>query len=875
MPLLKRMQNMEQSSCTEDRIQHVLERCLSGLGLDTPGKQLWNAGLCINRWCLEELVKRDPHNFLILLQKILKKTKEVLEQCRYELVVPLTLLFSSTLLKAPRVAPDCSVLHEAYLLFRSFLAWPEPCCSASKHLLNIIQQELRAPGISFQRLVRTEQGVSPEIHCSKTITVLVVSPDEDVPPEVQSVSEQLSSTQNSSRDISIILILHGFQAALGTNHNLQALYTALQAKQPEELEQLMEAVTDSMETAASTADLSTARRGLLHSMERLRESLVAPAPPDGCTDTGAVETFMLPFPKCHTCTWENDNFDFLNQILTSESEADSLADCFLKAEMDEDDNIDTSVDEEDEVEGSKVDHHILTTSSPSRNSISSSCSVVSTPSGSSGVESDFSEDTTHEDTEDGQYSQPKSRRKPKKKSRSLLGVERFSLLFKSPRSPGFCRRVQSMGSRGDFTKDVQRTGSLLKSSRSLCRQVHPLHASAAALDPLSPQKHMCVRRRPILSCDEGDVAEAPTLVKVVVFGGDREAGRLARAYSDLQQKESKCPRLTKACKLQFYFVPTKRRTTGSPGGGHTPTEGQIGSSTKAGASVESNGSVLENSTTDIAQMLGMIDPWYERNVLSLLSLSSDVLCQTACKEGDVSVSGGSVESLPLLADLVLYYCRHADQPVLLQLYQAELTLAGGEQRREVFIHSLELGHSAGTRAVKAMGAASKRFGIDEEREAVPLMLSVAYNKVAVSGRSQWTHTDMVCTSINLYKACRTPEHLDSRIESLQLTMTEVLKRQCSKSRKGYNQHICISEAKVDKVQVNGGEDGTTFSVCLDQDEKKFIQSVTRCEVSLCCKPGSSSDWRSYKPLPGQVQPLHPSYCSLLCLPITSFSASYP
>lgn len=35
------------------------------------------AGLCMNRWCLEELVRRDPHNFLILLQKILKKTREV------------------------------------------------------------------------------------------------------------------------------------------------------------------------------------------------------------------------------------------------------------------------------------------------------------------------------------------------------------------------------------------------------------------------------------------------------------------------------------------------------------------------------------------------------------------------------------------------------------------------------------------------------------------------------------------------------------------------------------------------------------------------------------------------------------------------------
>lgn len=34
---------------------------------------------------------------------------------------------------------------------------------------------------------------------------------------------------------------------------------------------------------------------------------------------------------------------------------------------------------------------------------------------------------------------------------------------------------------------------------------------------------------------------------------------------------------------------------------------------------------------------------------------------------------GSTGRLPLLTDLVLYYCRHADQPVLLQLYQAEVT----------------------------------------------------------------------------------------------------------------------------------------------------------------------------------------------------------
>lgn len=855
---------MEQSSCTEDRIQHSLERCLCHLGMDAPDKQLWNAGLCISRWCLEELVKRHPHNFLILLQKILQKTKEVLEECRYELVVPLTLLFSTALLRSPYLAPGCSVLQEAYLLFHHFLAWPEPCSSASKRLLVVIEQEIRAPGISFQRLVRTEQAISPDINCSKTLVLLLVSPESDLPQEVQLASEQLSTIHYSNRNIITTLILHSFQAAFGTKQDLQALQAALQRKELYELEQLYETITGSMETAASLADSTTAREGLLHSLEKLREGVGVPSG-DGYSENGSLEILTLPYPKCHTYLWEDSNFDVLKDLLLVDSDLDSPPECFPK--IDEDDAVDTSVDEEDELDSTKPDdqlqsHRISSASSSSRDSTFSGYSLSSSwsvPSASSGVESDFSEDTAHEDAEEGQGTHLKVRKKPKKKSKSLLGLERFSLLFKTPHSPSTCRRVRSMGYNGDITKDYLMTGAQLKHSGNAMRHHHPT-VSISPVDPSSPQKHICIRRRPILSCDEGDEAEVPTFVKVVAFGGDREAGRLARAYRDLQQKERKCPQLTRTCKLQFYFVPLKRRMASS-GGGHTPTEGQ-----------ESSGHEVEDSTTDIAQMLGLMDPWYDRNVLSLLSLSSEVLCEAAPKEEDVSSSTGSMEHrLPLLADLVLYYCRHADQTVLVQLYQAELTLAGGEKRREVFIHSLELGHTAGARAVKAMGAASKRLGIDEEREAVPLTLNMAYNKVAISGRSRWIHKVVACTSINLQKTCRNSEQLDSK-EGLQLTMTEVVKKQSSKSKKGYNQ-ILISEVKVDRVQVSTQEDGSTFAVCLDQDKKTFIQSVTRCEVSLCSKPGNSSDWRSYKTLPGQIQPLHPTFCSLLCLPITSFSAS--
>uniref|UniRef100_A0A8C6TC45 Phosphoinositide 3-kinase regulatory subunit 5 n=1 Tax=Neogobius melanostomus TaxID=47308 RepID=A0A8C6TC45_9GOBI len=671
-------QQTEQSSCTEDRIEHVLERCLCDLGLDTPDKQLWNAGLCINRWCLEELVKRDPQNFLILLNKILRKTEEVLLRCEYELVVPLTLLLSSALLKAPHVPADCGLLQEAYSLFHRFLSWPEPCSSACRRLLRSLQHEMRAPGISFQRLMRTEQGLPSVSHRSKTMTVLLVSPEEDTPPEVQCVSHQLSVPPSCSRDIHITLILQALQAALGATDR-SALHAALLVKH---------------------------------------------------------NTFIV-FHACYSISHCNHSCNY-----------------------------------------------------------------------SFGVDSDFSE-------EPGQHKSGEHRKKPKKKSKSLRGVERFSLLFKTPRSPMLCRRAQSMSCRTDLPRN--------KPHHDPCRQSQ----SSAS----SPMKHLCARKRPILSCDLTEEPEEVTQLRVVVFGGDKELGRLARAYSDLQRRDSK--QLAKRSKLHFYYIYYLSKF--------------FFSFIK---------DLFPDSTSNVAHMLGTVDPWYERNVLSLLSLSSDILCQVIYLIFILRPS--------LLTEMVLYYCRHAQQSVLVQLYQAELTLSGGERRVEVFVQSLELGHSAGTRAVKAMGAVSKRLGVDDEQEAAPLTLNIAYNKVAISGRSQWIELQKVCTSINLFKACRKHKQL----ESLQLMMAEVLKRQCSKSKK-----FCISEVKVDRAHVHAGSEGTTFAVCLDQDEKKFIQSVVRCEVSLCSKPGSSSDWRTYGTKPGQVQPLHPSYCSLLCLPLRSFCPS--
>lgn len=201
-------------------------------------------------------------------------------------------------------------------------------------------------------------------------------------------------------------------------------------------------------------------------------------------------------------------------------------------------------------------HDVIASPSTKKSScVPPTLSAFSKLSGSSDV--DITVETTQEDMKGECNIHLKPKKKPQKKSRSLLGVESLSFLFKATVSSNLCRRAKSMGCRGDLQK-------------SKYRQV----------EPVAPQKQMCIYRRPILSCDEGSLEDTCTLVKVVLFGGNREVGRLARAYCNLQKKKkNQCPRLTQKCKLQFYFVPTKR-SIGSPAEGHTLTGGQTGSSAK-------------------------------------------------------------------------------------------------------------------------------------------------------------------------------------------------------------------------------------------------------------------------------------------------------
>ncbi|XP_040187059.1 phosphoinositide 3-kinase regulatory subunit 5 isoform X1 [Rana temporaria] len=887
---------MQNTSCTEDRIQHALERCLHGLSRTPGSSSSWTAGLCLNYWSLEELVNREAANHIILAEKILDRTRQAQEKCEYELLAPLALMFHFAVLSAPWIPLECDLLLKAFETFHIFLTWPAPYCDIYQELLSFISEEQKAPGISYQRLVRAEQGLLTKSSLPSILTVLLVNPAE-LPREFLSVAEHLSSTEQSAENKYISLIQHLYQASLGPSTQISAIGDTLKSKTLAELEAIFADLTEALEFSAGENNADKKRDWLKDRLQEIGRQ--AGLLGDGTVpiSTDHFLPISLPVPKCYTYSWDQDNFDVLNNIILNEGCTRST--CLTpEYEVNEEDDEDEDDEELEEVE-EEVNHEghqrdsvfsnqsrccvywnipsnfqeeMANTSLPRDIIDNSTKSFVSSL--SSCVDSGYmedSDDSSQEMSDKTEYREERVNRKftqkickffkpknngPKAKLKAELGNSPTHSVMGSMSNLQQSLPLRRAGSL--YTPQARRVPERSKRSKSL-----PQNALGAHIWEIQQNQMLALNRRPFLSCNED--SKASTL-RVVVFGSDRISGKLARAYSNLRLKESNCPLLTRFFKLQLYYVPVKRNSPTSCTSLTSPSS-PLKSPNPPGPTNLEDVIGDEESTNDISHYIGMLDPWYKRNIQGLMDLSTPVSCQTSTPEND----SADTRKMPILADMVLYYCRFAKRSLLLQLYRAEITFDGGRKQTEVFIQSLELGHSAALRAIKASGPGCKRLGIDGDREAIPFTLQIVYSKSSVSGRSRWSDGEKVCTSVSLRKACNSYEELDSRMECLNLTVREVVKRQNSKTKKSFNQQISISQIKVDKAQIIA-QNGGTFPLCLDQDERKILQRVIRCEVSPCYKPEIRDFRKIY--LPHWSQTAQDQFCSLLCLPVATFSGGH-
>ncbi|XP_064439767.1 phosphoinositide 3-kinase regulatory subunit 5 isoform X5 [Mirounga angustirostris] len=760
---------------------------------------------------------------------------QVQEKGTYDLLAPLALLFYSTVLCTPHFPPDSDLLLKAARTYHRFLTWPVPYCSIYQELLTFIDAELKAPGITYQRLVRAEQGLPIRSHRSSTITVLLLNPVE-VQAEFLAVANKLSAPGHSPHSAYTTLLLHAFQATFGAHCDLPGLHGRLQSKSLAELEDIFTETAEAQELASGIGDAAEAREWLRTRLQAVGQKAGFP----GVLDTaqpGQLRTIPIPVARCHTYSWNQDSFDILQEILLKEQEL------LQPGILGDDEEQEEEEEEEEEEEDLETDGHcaqrdsVLSTSSAvfHDSTLSLASSQASGPTLSpqlltsfvSGL-SDGMDSGYVEDSEESSSEWPKRPGGQERRGHRRPGQKfnRIYKLFKSTSQLVLRRDSRGLegGSGSGSSLPLRRAGSLCSPLDGLLPPPPPPPPPTRAQRSRSlPQPKLSAqlpswllapalrhqRRRPFLSGDEDPKAST---LRVVVFGSDRISGKVARAYSNLRQLENNRPLLTRVFKLQFFYVPVKRsQGTGSsacpPAASQTPPPPPDSPRHPSPAELE--------STNDISHYLGMLDPWYERNVLGLMHLPPEVLCQQSLKAEPRPLDGSSAQ-LPILADMLLYYCRFAARPVLLQVYQTE---------------------------------------------------------GAISGRSRWSNMEKVCTSVNLSKACRKQEELDSSMEALTLNLTEVVKRQNPKSKKGFNQ-ISMSQIKVDKVQIIGSN-GCPFAVCLDQDERKILQSVVRCEVSPCYKPEKSSLRSQPQRTPDPPAQAPPDLCSLLCLPIMTFSGALP
>ncbi|NXU07108.1 PIRK5 kinase, partial [Buphagus erythrorhynchus] len=118
-----------------------------------------------------------------------------------------------------------------------------------------------SPGITFQRLVRTEQGLPVKSYQSSTVTVLLLNRSE-VRSEFLSIAEKLSSSEPPQHSTLVLLLQHLYQANFGTRCDLHRLHHLLKSKPLEELSELYASAADAQEAAAASSDPALAREQL-------------------------------------------------------------------------------------------------------------------------------------------------------------------------------------------------------------------------------------------------------------------------------------------------------------------------------------------------------------------------------------------------------------------------------------------------------------------------------------------------------------------------------------------------------------------------------------------------------------------------------------
>ncbi|XP_078454507.1 phosphoinositide 3-kinase regulatory subunit 5-like isoform X2 [Lampetra planeri] len=806
------------------RLQHLVERCLHDLEKLSCTESPKNAGLALNRWTLEEFISRHPSNGVLVIRQILDKLRELHGTFNHDGFVPLALMFWSTVINTPHIPQDKQILDISYEEFYKFLTWPQPAGGLCKNILHLIKTEMRAPGITFQRLAQAENEISSNSCLPNAKTVLLLDPAEVPQVFSETIKAELKLLGLDRQSSNVKLIRHVFQSTGGREYDLDALQKSLQTKDKDFVHNVYLRCVSALEKADSSRNDDCTSGDLGQQLHTIYEEVVGSGKKGKKGENNSTLEFIpLPVPKILVHDWKDQNLDFLYKYVQQKKIGKALA-----------------------TEQGSGDVEPFRDSGFSSASISSG----SWPEGESACETRPRDDglsaLRHSEAHLPSDKRPDSGYSEKDEL-ELSNIEEDDLLDTDPNvSQDDLPQTDEYYLPSELPLlDEEEPSETLCCRSSIEDDLSDNEATEECSFQKTPEaiklKRKTAMRRKLQL--RGEKAAEFRALRIVVFGRDKTLGRLARAYNRMRIRESRCSLLMKHFRLEFYYIPIRDQ----PPSTANPLYGQA----------------LNQQDQDdcvISQTLGAIDTWYERNVGNAFSIMT-LLPSQITQETSV------IAHYPFWANTVLYYSRFAKHSVLLQAYQMELCLMNGKKVKEIFVQEMLVSPQSSRQTLMA-GQCRRASDYDKEPS---VSLSLAYDKVSVSKRVQTVTVEKNFTSVKISRLSPLVK-AEANLDTLYLITMEPAGKQTrmlpfvTQVNQQTTPQIRNPPIRVNAVSLKS-KAYSTLTVMLDNDESKVFQDVIGCAVSACLNPEHSLLKRQ-----GKTSKVNPVDCHpFLCLPISLFS----